>query len=229
LENIRDAFVGYRFKENFIVSAEHESYFFLHPFNTGYGTNTAIFVLTEDVELILGLNPSKDYNKFNINKKFGQDCKIKAVKSNIKNKFQSYCINENFIETYPNILGWIAPDDKDVPGKHLENKNFLKYYKYVSFYKNVEGVIARPEVSIYPYKKRELKDIMTPVKDFDGDWIIKNQDNFNYKLVTILDENMDFKLYKNLIDQLLSKKGHKFGNQTYHMVRNEIDGMYMLI
>jgi Leucine-rich repeat (LRR) protein len=227
-EFLKDAFVGYQFKDKYILSPDHESYFFLHPFNTSYGDHTAIFVLTQDVELILGLKPSKDYNKYDINERFGQKCKEKKHQSLIKNQYQSYCISDEFTEQYPNILGWIAPDDEEIPDKHKENKNFLKYYKYVTFYKNDEELIIRPEVSIYPLTKRMERDVITPVNDFDGDWIIKNQSNFNYKLVTILEDNVEFKDYKNLIDELLSKKGHKFGDETYRMTRSEVDGMYYM-
>lgn len=228
LEFLKDAFVGYQFKDKYILSSNAETYMFLHPFNTSYGDHTAIFVLTQDVELILGLKPSKDLNKYDINERFGQKCKEKKQQSLIKNRFQSYCISDEFTEKYPKILGWIAPDDYEVPEKHKENKNFLKYYKYINFYENADDLIIRPEVSIYPFKERMERDFITPVNDFDGDWIINNQDKFNYKLVTILEDNVEFKDYKNLIDDLLSKKGHKFGDETYRMTRSEVDGIYYL-
>jgi Leucine-rich repeat (LRR) protein len=227
-EFLKDAFAGYQFKDKYILSPDHESYFFLHPFNTSYGDHTAIFVLTQDVELFLGLKPSKDANKYEINERFGQECKKKKHQSLIINQYQSYCISDEFTKQYPNILGWIAPDDEEIPNKHKENKNFLKYYKYVTFYKNDEELIIRPEVSIYPLTKRNDRDVITPVKDFDGDWIIKNQDKFNYKFVTMLEDNVEFKDYKALIDELLSKKGHKFGNETFRITRSEVDGMYYM-
>lgn len=227
LHNIRESFVGVQDKNEYILSSDHESYFFLHPFNNGYGDNTVIFVLTNDVKVILGVNPSEDFNKKNINRDYGKPCQSKKYKSKLRKRIYSnmYCLDDKFIEEYPDVLGWLAPDDSGGNNKHFESNYFPKYRDYVSFYENKEGVLARPELVIYPLKKRSLTDVITPIKEFNSEWIQNHIEDFNYMPIITIDYNVEFAQYKKVIDKLLSDKGFS----GYKARRDEMDGLYYLL
>lgn len=226
-EGFKDTFIGFFKNGKYIISPEHETYFFPHPFNINYGSITIIYVLTNDVKIILGLSPAKDKSKSEINKKYGQKCDDKKYKSQIKNIWNPLCIKDKFVETYPNILGWIAVDSYGFGLKHQENNNVLKYHKYISFYENEMGVQDRPEITIHPFRKRRLQDVVFDAKNFNVDDVLNNMDEYNYKPILVIEDNRDFKVYKQYIDKLLSKKGYTDESGTYHMIRNE-DGMYMI-
>jgi hypothetical protein len=226
LNNINEIYVGIKMKKEYILCSDHEAYFFLHPFNIGYGDNTVIFVLTNDIDVILGVNPAEDFNKKTINQDYGQDCKTKKHGSKLKRRihFNEKCLSDKLIEQYPNVLGWLAPDDSESNSKHLENLYFPKYREYVSFYENSKGVLARPELVIYPLKTRSMEDVITPVKEFNSEWIEKHIDEFNYKPIVTIDYNVEFKEYKKVMDKLLSEKGFS----GYKARRDEEDGLYYL-
>ncbi len=225
----KDMFVGYRKDNKYIISPEHESYFFLHPFNLGYGTTTIIHVLTSDVKLIMGINPSQLISKKDINRKFGQSCKTKNYKSMIKSHFNALCISDEFVTQNPDILGWIAPDiNADI--KHNETFDTLSSSgigSYISYYENSEGLITRPEVTVYPFRERKLVDVETKIEDFSVDKVYENIDSYNYKPILVIDDSRDIKVYKKYIDKLLSKRGYKDESGSYHMKRRE-DGTYYI-
>lgn len=225
----KDMFVGYRKDNKYIISPEHESYFFLHPFNISYGNTTIIHVLTSDVKLIMGINPSKLISKKEINKKFGQTCKTKNYKSMIKSHFNTFCISDEFVRQNPDILGWIAPDISSSI-KHNETFDTLGSSgigSYISYYENSEGLITRPEVTVYPFRERKLVDVETKIEDFSVDKVYENMDLYNYKPFLIIEDSRDIKVYKKYIDKLLSKRGYKDESGSYHMKRRE-DGTYYI-
>jgi hypothetical protein len=100
----------------------------------------------------------------------------------------------------------------------------MKYYKYVSYYENVDGFIDRPEVQLYPRKKKVLKDVITYTNDYI-DYIDKHRNEFNYKTICMVN-NQDFKEYKKCIDSLLSKEGLHTNSGTFKAERSKIDGLY---
>jgi hypothetical protein len=227
LSDIKTHYVGIKIKNDYVMNSDHETYFFLHPFNIGrYGDNTIIYELTSDVKVILGINPGEDSTKMQIAEDYGQDCTTKKFPSLIKGKKRAYnkglCVEDEFIMQFPDVLGWLAPDDEKVSRKHNEYGEINKYAKYVSFYQNKEGVIARPELAIYPLKKRRPVDVITPVKEVNERWIEQNLDRFNYKPIVFIDDNLDFKEYKGIMDKLLSKKGYNGIN----LHRSKVDGFY---
>lgn len=226
LKDVKKHYVGIKIKSDYVINSDHETYFFLHPFNVGYGDNTIMYELTNDVKVILGINPGEDSTKMQIAEDYGQDCTTKEHPSLIKGRNRAYmkkiCVEDAFIKEFPDVLGWLAPDDTEVSRKHNEYGEIGKYAKYVSFYENNKGVLARPELAIYPLKERSLVDVITPVKDVDERWIERNLDRFNYKPIVFIDDNLDFKEYKSIMDKLLSKKGYN----GIHLRRSEIDGFY---
>lgn len=226
LKDVKKHYVGIKIKNDYVMNSDHETYFFLHPFNVGYGDNTIMYELTNDVKVILGINPGEDSTKMQIAKDYGQDCTTKKFPSLIKGGNRAYmkqiCVEDTFIKQFPDVLGWLAPDDTEASRKHNEYGEINKYAKYVSFYENNKGVLARPELAIYPLKERSLVDVITPVKDVDEHWIERNLDRFNYKPIVFIDDNLDFKEYKSIMDKLLSKKGYN----GVRLHRSEVDGFY---
>jgi hypothetical protein len=229
LGDVKKHYIGIKIKNDYVINSDHETYFFLHPFNVGYGDNTIMYELTNDVKVILGINPGEDSTKMQIARDYGQDCTTKEHPSLIKGANRAYmkqiCIEDEFIKQFPDVLGWLAPDDTEASRKHNEYGEIGKYAKYVSYYENKEGVIARPELAIYPLRERSLVDIITPVKEVNERWIDQNLDRFNYKPIVFMDDNLDSKEYKSIMDKLLSKKGYNGIN----LHRSEVDGFYYRI
>jgi len=235
MENIYDMYLGIKVGDSYVMNFNSQIYFFSQPFYSvsSYGSITTICVLQNDVKVILGIKPSNlmkqditGYNEYFTR----ENCK------NTLSLLKSFygCPGKDIIKN--NILGWITHDisfDKPLAW-HSESKHFLNYYKYVSYYKNKDDIIDRPEIMIHPYKKRLTQDVITPTSEAlkafeasllgDKTWLDKNEHKFNYKIIEIIDDNQKFKEYKSIIDSFLSKKGHN----GYHMFRNEKDGFYMI-
>ena len=229
MENIYDMYLGIKAGDSYVMNFNSQVYFFSQPFYSvsSYGTITTVCVLQNDVKVILGIKPSKlmkqditGYNEYFTR----ENCK--DTLSFLKSFYG--CPGKDIIKT--NILGWITHDisfDKPLAW-HSESKHFLKYYKYVSYYENKDDIIDRPEIMMHPYKRRLTEDAITPISEAfevdDKTWLDKNEHKFNYKIIEIIEDNQDFKSYKNVIDSFLSKAGHN----GYHMFRNEKDGFYMV-
>ena len=216
-----EMYLGYKVNNRYILFPDHQVYFFLHPFCMSYGNITTINVLQNDVKVFLGFLPSS-FNKDKIQTNFYGSCKKVEYKTRINSRYK--CLNDS----YKNIYGWIASDAHPKPGVlHGENYNFMKYSKYVSYYKTIDGFIDRAEVQLYPMKKKFRKDIIVNVNDY-VDYITNNSYKFNYKTICII-ENDNFKEYKTCIDSLLSKDGLRTNMGLYKVRRDKIDGLYYLI
>lgn len=232
LDSIKESLIGFPIDGKHVIGPDHETYFFSHPFNVveKYGKHTVIFELLRDVDVILGMNPSKDYAKWQLTQKYGQECSTKEYVSDAPPLYNE-CLSDAFVSQFPNILGWIAPDFYETGVKHTENENFEKYAKYVTFYENSKHYIARPEIALYPVKKRILYDITVKPESANFGEIFDEIDTFNFKPIIIIENNTDFKKYKRIIDELLSSKGHtpKNSKETFKAKRNKTDGFYYLI
>ncbi len=231
IEKVLEMYLGYNITNNFHLHPDHQVYFMLHPFYTGYyGNITTINVLLQDVNILLGLLPSENTKMGNDFYKFYDNKICKEIKTKILSSYG--CASPEIIEN--NIMGWIAQDF--MVGENFgynENQHFKEYCHYISYYKDASGAIDRPEVMLYPFIKRQDKELITSSDEiYNVDdaktWLEKNEDLYNFKTLYIIENNRNFEEYKTLIDSLLSKKGYTDSSGTYHMIRNEIDGMYMI-
>ena len=231
LTSIKESLIGFPVNDEYILSPEHETYFFSHPFNVveKYGKHTVIFTLLRDVEVILGMNPSKDYSKWQLAEKYGQECSTKDYVSEAP-PFYNECLSDTFVSQFPNILGWIAPDFYENGFKHTENEHFDEYVNYVKFYENKDHKIFLPQISIYPLIKRILTDIHLKPEDTNFNDIYDNIETFNFKPIIIIENNTDFKEYKRIFDELLSAKGHlpENGKERIKIKRDKTDGFYYI-
>jgi Leucine-rich repeat (LRR) protein len=215
-----EMYLGYKVYNRYILFPDHQVYFFLHPFCMSYGKITTINVLQNDVKMFLGFLPS-NFNKDKIQSSFYGSCKKVEYKTKINSRYK--CLSSK----YSSIYGWIASDSHPKPGiLHGENSNFMKYSKYVSYYRTIDGFIDRAEVQLYPMRKKFRKDIITNTSDYI-DYIANNSYKYNYKTICMI-ENNNFKEYKMCIDSLLSKDGLQTNMGIYKMRRDKIDGLYYL-
>lgn len=226
-DNFIEGFIGYKVGNQYILGPDFEHYFFTHPFNRYYGQTTVIYVLNNDVQVILGLKPSKDYSKSEIGHKFGQECSQKKYKSKIGSSYNE-CLNDNFVAKYPEVLGWLAPDDESDTPNYYDHTNLKEYAKYIVYYENDKGITTRPELVIYPFKNRVLKDVVTEYENANYDYIKANIDKYNYRPIAIIDFNADLKEYKDVIDKLLSPSGYNNGDSVLHMTVNQNNGLYII-
>lgn len=219
-EKYTEMYLGYKVYNRYILFPDHQVYFFLHPFCMTYGDITTINVLQNDVIVFLGLLPS-NFNKDKIQSSFYGSCKKVEYKTRINSRYK--CLKSE----YKDVFGWITSDAHPKPGIwHGENSNFMKYYKYVSYYKTIDGFIDRPEVQLYPMRKKFRKDIITNTNDYI-DYIANNSYKFNYKTICMID-NTNFNEYKACIDSLLSREGLRTQEGTFRARRDNLDGLYYI-
>ena len=225
-ESYNDMYLGYKVNDHYNLYPDHQTYFFLHPFCNTYGNITTINVLQKDINVFLGISPS-DLNKQDIRKRYYKNCN--AIDYKLQKYTRYECLKEEERKNNIDIFGWITLDTSINGAEvfHGENSNFLKYHDYVSYYKNINDVIDRPEIQLYPRKIKSYQhiDIKTedPVK-----YIEDNINDFNYKTIAMVN-NSNFKEYKSYVDSLLSDKGLITSTGTYRMKKDEIDGIYYLV
>lgn len=201
IEDIAESYVGY--PSEFITDREDVTY--LHPqhrvwfypspiinekpFFSKRDVYRAIFVLTDDVECILGMYPGP-YNLGRANldhipegmnptlfrDRFMTECQV----TNILYRYP--CIKKEILDEHPNIQGICGVVNDTV--KAGTTINMLPYTSYNTLFKTKNGY-AVPEISIFPMKKEfrlksQDKDMEFEEGIFSADWLIENSYKYNF-------------------------------------------------
>jgi len=143
-----------------------------------------IYVASQDIIVASLISPSKFTRKTRLKKKqFMIPCN-KTRKSCLVGRNYDPCFRETFLEKHPEILGWIALGKNDVTAfkdsvkQGIVERKRLQYVKYVTDDRKIKGP---PELSIYPLKERNEKDVVPP----------KDKSLFNYQYITTLKRKGD--------------------------------------
>jgi hypothetical protein len=180
LSDLKGMFVGFPYdysdsQNSYILHPEQQVFFLLHPFNIQYGFKTLMVVLQNDVEVFMGIgNSSLIPYSFDSSTLIPYSFGIKTI-WNKKRILENLYTHENCDSRYmcrkpevkeheSQVMGYIAHDlssDGDASFWHGETKDFLQYYPYVSYYRDGNGVLDRPEVSLYPRKVRTNEYIIS--------------------------------------------------------------------
>jgi hypothetical protein len=234
-DDIKSMFIGYQDvknkDDNFYLNPDHHTFFHTSPMNMvskNFGNIRTMFILNNDIELILGLEPSKLVKEDIINEKSGYDfysndnCKDNDIRKQHLIYYYTYsCLKDKYKDL--NIMGWFS-DDLNLVLNSLED---LEKLYYIVNYKTKDGYYLS-EISMYPRTERFKDTITTKIEDFDEDYMKNHLEEFNYKPFMIFDETVSNETYKEIFDKLLSVDGFTNEDGTFHITVNKIDGTYVL-
>jgi hypothetical protein len=194
-------------------------------FNHEYERNVIVYVLQQDIILLSFINSNylisdqilKDKNILNKCNMF----KLCNIYSGIKS---DYCLSTEFIKDNPNIMGIYNVNLKDnehlddllnTPKSKLLLDPFIEYFNFEKINTDLKGIA---EISMYPFKQRQIKDIITPYNT-NKNYIAKlykniynNIDKYNYQMIEIFkhkpfDKNDElYKFIKNTIYNKTTKQ-----------------------
>jgi hypothetical protein len=237
VEDLPSVYVGYepflkKDKDgNYYLHKDQYTFFYTSPrsfFSNDFGRVRTVFVLQNDVEVLLGFKPAirvknnmiSQYNRSNI---FFEACD----KDHKIRKYSSYsyeCLRPEYKEK--NIAGWFS---NWFIGKASESSvKSLKDLKYTPMYETFHKDFYTPELAIYPKNKREFGDVITKVEDFNTDWLNSHISEFNYKPLMIFDDTVSTEEYKEKVLQFMKPEGFTDETGTYHITVNKKDGTYIL-
>jgi|694.fasta_scaffold00943_50 hypothetical protein len=162
-------------------------------------SNNKLKYIREDINL----------DKLNIIKKCDNFELCNGLYKGIKS---DYCLTNDYIKKNPKILGMI--NIVEIDNKHLKQhlkKNKNKWIKqFMGFFKNKNGLIGVPELSIYPLNYRNTEHIIyknEPDKLINN--IANNITKYNYTIKAVFD-HQPFKkdeLYNFVKNKLVMKNG----------------------
>lgn len=150
------------------------------------GDTVHVYLLKEDVKVLLLLEPSK-YSRLDYKKKgiFLKPCStVRKGCMPKKGKEYDVCLSDTIIKKFPDVVGMVAVSAGDAKylrkalKRGIKNKTLKTFHKAKDSF-NIEGV---PELILHPLTKRPSKDIL--VKD---DTELDN----NYKLLKKIPYNED--------------------------------------
>jgi hypothetical protein len=235
VEDLPSIYVGYTPKESdgkYYLHPDQYSFFYTSPQSlisrhTEFGNIRSIFVLQNDIEVLLGFKPairSKENISFfdDLNSVFIEKCESHKVKDN--DYWYYNCFRKEYKDL--NIAGWFANIEfKTTSGIELKDvKNLI----YTPMYQIFNGEFHVPELAIYPKNKREYEDIVTNIEDFNEKWLNIHLDEYNYKPLAIFNTNGNIEEYKKILLEFMSPEGHNDESGTYHITVNKKDGTYVL-
>ena len=225
IEDLAESYIGYPPEipnGKTYLHPQHRVWFFPSPYldivdkdDEGYHI---IFVVKEDMECILGLDPSDGgYTSKSWYKKIF----IKPEETNIKYRYHT--IKPEIQLKYPQIKGVYMAKNKNVQvANNILNNYRTLAYKFGNNY-------TLPELSVFslidPTNRLENKDTEFKVGTFTYKWLEKNEHKYNFiPLMTAKIRGKDNIEYEEMIDALLSPEGC----DGYHMIKNNVDGTYFI-
>jgi hypothetical protein len=214
-----ECFVGYNINNFYRLHPQHLTYFYLSPSfqHSDYGSNEALYILTEDVEVVLGVLPSHD------------------TKRQIELNYQEDCTNLNYDTTLVQRYECFKGNFQDKNGFFTQGyKNFKidaeldKLDHFFSFYTDFDGNVNVPELVIHPKKERSEKDIILPKEEVSFEWLDSHINEYKFKPFLIFEEGQSIQNYLGKFRQLLSPEGLHDGKETFHMTVHKTQGFYMI-
>jgi hypothetical protein len=229
MEQFSELFVGYPYKSGsdseFRLHPQHLSFFYLSPSfqKSEYGPNEGLFILTKDIEVVLGLLPSED-TKRQIELRYQEDCKNLDYDTVIEQKYE--CFKKNF----PTKTGFLTQGYRNFK----TDPEVEKFNYFYSYFEDFEGNLNIPEFVIHPRKDRLDRDLVVSKTEFSYEWLNKHIDEYMFKPFFIFEHKPEESNTKNLYDYvyklktLLSPDGFTDASGTYHMTIHKEEGFYMI-
>jgi hypothetical protein len=138
-------------------------------FTKDIGTSVSIYTLTNDIKVLMLIEPSK-YSRLDRKKKGSFIKRCSTVKKGCMPKNgNSYdpCFSDTIIKKYPDIVGMIAIAAGDVKYMKAALKRGIKEKTRKIFHKAKDsfGVEGVPELILHPLTKRPSKDMIVSPED----------------------------------------------------------------
>jgi hypothetical protein len=146
-------------------------------------------VVSHDIKIVSLISPSKFTRSSRYDKQpFLIPCDSDKLKpACFKSRQADPCFRNEFLEAFPDIVGYAALAKKDADQLMLTLKGRLKKYaKYVPLVKDSRGVEGTAEVVLYPLSRRNKESIY-----IDHPETFKSENDFNYKFVASLNRNCE--------------------------------------
>lgn len=172
------------------------------------GTDVSIYILTNDIKVLMLIEPSKYSRMDRRKKKFIKPCSTvkKGCMSKTGNEYDP-CFSDTLIKKHPEIVGMIALAPGDL--KHMRSalKRGIRDKTQKLFHKAKDsfGISAVPELILHPLTKRPSKDIIVNPEDK-----LEN----NYSLMKTIPYNED-ELHKFMEDHAVYNPDTYFFRFTY--------------
>ena len=190
-------------------------------FNNKCERNVAIYKTQQDIKLLsfidskyLISDPILETNGIIKNCSQLDFCNYKMYNSN-------YCLTQEFMETYPDILGLY--NIVEIDNNHLKEKTnkMAPFMKFMNFEKNITNTInGIPEISLYHLKMRKFITIKTKYN--------KNP-NYFHKLYEKIVNNIDD--YNLFLIEFIAHQPYKI-DKLFNFMKNKLkktpDGFFVL-
>ncbi len=155
------------------LHSHHNIFFYPYPyvvdkiFINGFDQYMYIYVLTHDVEIMLGVEPSTNtrVDRYDTEQSYITSCDKVTKSSNPKIEGRDYdpCFTNEFISDNPEVVGMMvmAKADTDV---HIASNTDEKFFtKYRSNFIDNASNVGVPEIILYPLNKRRIEELeITP-------------------------------------------------------------------
>lgn len=150
------------------LHSNYNVFFYPHPFASktigiSYD-NDNIYVLTNDVEIVMAIEPSVNTRANRLQEGYLVNCDLKYIESTheaIEGRNYDACFNPEFIKQHPEIVGYIGLAKQDTEA-HL-SRNYTRpifQRKYWTYFRDANGSVGIPEIVLYPLNRRSPRELV---------------------------------------------------------------------
>jgi Leucine-rich repeat (LRR) protein len=200
-------------------------------------TNMITCVLQNDVDIIMGLLPSKNSrnDRYNNEIKYMKPCdKIEISEHFTGNNFDP-CLDPDFLRQNKDVIGglYLSPTDSDA--QNVVDQSILKYLPYRRYFQDHNNSVGVPEIILYPFRERKDKEVkFNRTETTSPGWLAKHISEYNYLPVNISKHKFytDSDFY-NFVVQALTPEGYTStgeggGGETLHMTIDTLTHFYVI-
>lgn len=228
-------FIGFKPKDNDknYLFQEHNVFLYPYPYvveDVFENVKKMItFVLSCDVNIVLGLEPSENVRSDRYKNNYSTNCSNIELIKGIKGYSYDPCLTKSFMKENSDIMGEIYLAEMDVSlhnSRIYKKEQVLKYRKNFMDFTNNIGV---PEVIMYPRRVRKEKPYVMDISEFSYEWLAEHMDEFNYFPLLVSEYTKDDKSeHINIMNQLLSPEGAMISNRLCHMTIDPFTSFYVI-
>lgn len=171
-DTLNDDFMGITMGAKHYLYPNYNIFFYPYPYSTekifASFNYMYIFVLTHDVEIMLGVEPSHNTRKDRYDKNISylttcSEISRKDYSSSPSIKGHAYdpCFSNDFMAKNPSVVGMMvmAKNDTDI---HIQSNEEERYFtKYRTHFIDHQSNVGIPEIILYPLKERIIDEIVS--------------------------------------------------------------------
>lgn len=203
--------------ESSYVWTNYNVFFYPYPFVvdqigiTGEKSYMVTYVLQNDVNVVLGLLPSKNSRSDRQSKDvtYMRSCDKIKVSNHFEGISYDPCLNTDFIRQNKDVVGGIYLTSLDTDAQKQTGSYNIKYNKYRQYFQDRSNNTGVPEIILYPFKKRIMKEVeFNRQNSKNAAWMEEHIKDYNYMPinVTVHTAYSDSEFYE-YVNNLLSPEG----------------------